>query len=794
MLGNIFLTLALVAGVFSAIMYFLSIRGYENTLKPARIGFYVASLSVLIASGILLEAILNHRYELKYVYSYSSDDLSLGLLMSTFYAGQEGSFMIWLLFTMIVGSVLINYTSKRENLEAPVMFVFTMATLFLLVMVSPLLKSPFHYIWQGASYIDLKNINPDFLQQGFLQNFIFQSNSGGNAFIKMSPKLYAILNSAGVSISNFIVHGRGLNPLLQNFWMQIHPPMLFIGFALTTVPFAFAMASLIKNEYKDWVRQSLPWTLASVMILGLAIMLGGYWSYGVLGWGGYWGWDPVENSSLIPWLVGVALVHTMLVQRKSLQREKGLGKYARTNLILAILTYLLVLYSTFLTRSGILGDSSVHSFVAPGAIVYFFLIVFIVAFFIWSTAAIAMRWKYLSGEEKHEDPFLSREMALFTGAVTLLASAIIVFVGTSAPIFGVSVETKFYDQMNLPIAIIIGLLNGLSILLKWGENKSKNLLKSLTFPFSLSVMITILLIVLGGIKEIMFVLLAFSAVFTFVVNGEILIRLFVKKPLSLGAYLTHVGVAIFLMGVITVGGYSKSKHLKLVKGQPQQAFGYNLTFTGYSSFDNNQKYKFHIKIDNKSGSTEIAPVMYISDFNNELMREPSILNLLTKDIYITPLSYNNEVENGKRLSLVKGKPKLMNGVSITFVDFQRDPEMIKRMAEGSPFEIGASIKVTRDDKSFTVVPKYIVNGTKEKPVPVEIPELNLKISLAAINAAGSVDVIVSDLNTSANVGSKEYLEAEVSIKPFVGLLWLGVLVITFGFLIAVFKRTGETRM
>ncbi len=797
MWGNIFLTLALIASVFSGIMYYLSIKGYENTLKPARAGFFIAVIGVLVASGLLLNAILTHQYQFKYVFNYSNDDLSLGLLMSTFYAGQEGSFMLWLLFMALVGLVLMRYTSKRDELEPRVMFTFTLATFFLLVMVDPLLKSPFTYIWKETTYISAKNINSGFFSKGFLQNFLFQDPSSGNAFVKMSPQLYAVLKSAGIPLSDFIIHGRGLNPLLQNFWMQIHPPMLFIGFALTTVPFAFAMSALIKNDYKDWVRQSLPWTLAAMMILGLAIMLGGYWSYGVLGWGGYWGWDPVENSSLIPWLVGVALIHTMLIQRKSLKTEGGIGKYARTNLILTILTYLLVLYSTFLTRSGILGDSSVHSFVAPGAMVYFFLMVFILTFLIWSIISLALRWKYLEKSSGEEDAFLSRELALFTGAVTLLASAIIIFVGTSAPIFGQSVETRFYDEMNLPIAIIIGLLNGFSLLLKWKYNDGKKVLKSLVTPTVVSVVFTLLLIFIGGITKVMFVLLCFSSIFAFIVNSEIAIKIIRRKASSLGPYIAHIGVAMFLIGVISTGGYSKKVNIDLVKSQPREALGYNFTFLGYSTFDRNQKYKFDVKIDDGKKSWVANPVMYVSDFNNELMREPYILTTLTRDIYVTPLSYNNKGEKsgkGKSVHLIKGETKIVDGVALTFADFYYTEESIKNMQEGAPFSIGARIEVTKGSKSFEVIPEFQIAGSKKDFTSVEIPKLNLKIGLTNINASGSVDVVLSDIKTNINsVKPKEIFTIEASIKPYVNLLWTGVLIITLGFLMAVIERTKETK-
>ena len=160
--------------------------------------------------------------------------------------------------------------------------------------------------------------------------------------------------------------GRGLNPLLQNFWMVIHPPILFIGFAAMAVPFSFAIAGMWRKEYALLSSQGLGWLLIAVFVLGAGIMLGGYWAYGVLGWGGYWGWDPVENSSLIPWLIGVALLHTLVVQKRT-------GKFVRSNVVLGIASFMSVIYSTFLTRSGVLGDSSVHAFVDPGEAVYWLL-------------------------------------------------------------------------------------------------------------------------------------------------------------------------------------------------------------------------------------------------------------------------------------------------------------------------------------------------------------------------------------------------------------------------------------
>ncbi len=208
--------------------------------------------------------------------------------------------------TSIVGIILQSYTSKRGDLEPRVMAVFTLATSFLLVMVSPWFKNPFEYIWVTPVFVKIEHINSQFLNSVSIHSynhFSLQIKAQTRDFIQISSDLVSKLSQAGISVNQFIIDGKGLNPQLLNFWMQIHPPILFTGFSMATVPFAFAIAALMKNDYKDWVKQAFPWMLAGMGVLGLGIMLGGYWAYEMLGWGGYWAWDPVENSSLIPWLL-----------------------------------------------------------------------------------------------------------------------------------------------------------------------------------------------------------------------------------------------------------------------------------------------------------------------------------------------------------------------------------------------------------------------------------------------------------------------------------------------------------
>ena len=794
MIGNILIALATAASVFTIIMYYLTYRGYENTLKYARLGYHAMAVFVIAASALLLHAILTHQYELEYVFNYSGSGLSTGLLMSTFYAGQQGSFLLWLFFTVIIGLVLQDYTSKRGDLEYRVMMIFTVSAAFLLIMINPALKSPFNYIWTEATFIQAKYINSSFFSLPFLGQFTFSDPGTNEQFIKVNSELVALLKSNGISIADFILQGKGLNPLLQNFWMQIHPPILFVGFAMSTVPFSFAFAALMKNDYKDWVKQALPWLIAGMMVLGLAIMLGGYWAYGVLGWGGYWGWDPVENSSLVPWIIGVAAIHTMLVQKKT-QTENHPGRFLKINLLLSIGTYLLVLYSTFLTRSGILGDASVHSFVAPGTIVFLFLLLFISTFTILGIAGIVYRWKSLEEITESNENLLSRELALFTGSVALIASALIILAGTSAPIWGTTVEIKFYNELNLPIAIIIGLLNGFSLIMKWKINSAVSLWKEARISFLITALISLLIVVFGGVFDIMLILLTISSVFTLVVNAEVLYRVIRGKRIKAGAYLAHIGIALFLLGVIASGGFTRDQRVTLVKGENKEVFGHNLKFTDITPFDNGKKYRFNITVD--EGSSVISPVMFVAEFNNSLMREPDILNRLTSDFYIAPVGYSeggNTSDSGQKSTLSIGDSQNFEGKEITFRKFNFSQEAMSAMMSGADFHIGAVIDVTYMGETKEVEAIMNSSGGERSFVPVEVPEADLRIKMTSLDASGKIEVVISSINGDENTSttSGESLTIEASIKPFIGLVWLGVLVMVAGFFISTVRRTKES--
>ncbi|HRI45863.1 MAG TPA: cytochrome c-type biogenesis CcmF C-terminal domain-containing protein [Ignavibacteriaceae bacterium] len=800
MAGSILLTLALVFSIFSMLMYFFTFRGANNTINLARIAYHAMSMLVIVASAYLLYLILTHQYQFKYVFSYSNSDLPLGFLMSTFWAGQEGSFMLWLLLTAIIGIFLQSYTSKRGDLEPRVMSVFALATTFLLTMVSPLLKNPFEYLWVHPIFLDFKNVAPSFLNLPILQNFLFSDPSSGQNFVKMNSELYAVLTNAGISINDFVIHGKGLNPLLQNFWMQIHPPILFIGFAMATVPFAFAIAALMKDDYKDWVRQSFPWVAACAGVLGLGIMLGGYWAYGILGWGGYWAWDPVENSSLVPWIVSVAAIHTMLVQRKTQAKGDTSGKFVKTNLILSIVIYVLVIYSTFLTRSGILGDASVHSFVDPGTVVYLFLVIFISTFILLGAGMIAFRWKSLNEQADHQEGLLSRELALFTAAVTLGASAIIVLVGTSAPIFHQSVDIVFYNEMHVPLAIIIGLLNGLSLILKWKHTDGSEIIKKSRFSIIATVLFTLLVVVFGSVHNLMMILLTLSAAFTLFVNGEIAFKIIKGNKIMLGAYVTHIAFAIFILGVIGSSAYSEEKDLNLIKGESQEIFGYKLKFTGYQPFDNNKKYYFNIDVEKSGREYQVRPVMYVSDFNMGLMREPDIITGVVKDFYVSPSGYEDGSQGGGShsdvINLSEGQIGDFHGAKILYKEFIK-PDMQAMMA-GGDFKMGAKLVVEKDGKSLEVESYMQSSAGQINYVEADLKDVGLQLVIGKIDPMSrQAEFTVTDLaegSSHSEKPAKEVLSVTASIKPFVNLVWIGVIGMFIGFVLSTLRRLKESRL
>ncbi|GBD87286.1 cytochrome c-type biogenesis protein CcmF [bacterium BMS3Abin03] len=796
MLGNILIVMTILTGVFTLIMYYYTYKGYANTLSLARNGYYIMTSLVVAASALLLYYILSHQFQYSYVFEYSSKDLSFGLLLSTFFAGQEGSFLLWLLFTALLGIFLIKYLSDDTKKESAFMLVYTLAALFLVILINPLLKNPFAYIWQDPSYLELKYFNPAYYNLPELKGFLAVNKNTGGEFIKIVPELKAALSGLGISMNEFLIQGKGLNPLLQNFWMQIHPPLLFVGFAMTIIPYSFAISAIIRNEYKSWIKESLPWLAAAMMVLGFAIMVGGYWAYGVLGWGGFWGWDPVENSSLVPWIIGVAAIHTMLIQRRT-QKTGGTGKYIKTNLVLSILTFVFVIYSTFLTRSGILSEASVHSFVDPGMLTYLFLLGFILTFTILGIGGVLYRWKELKVISNGNEYLLSRESGLIFGAALLIGSAIIITVGTSAPIFGSAVDVKFYNQLNLPIAILITILISLSLFLKWKSTVPKDFLKQISYYMSITAILTTAVVLISPIESLINIIFTFAVLFTITVNVVLLIKTIKVSYINTGGHLAHIGVGVFLLGVLLSGNYTISRQLDLPIGQNVKFNDYQLKFIGHEPIEDGNKFAFNVEVNDGDKIKIASPVMFSSEFNNNVMREPDILEGLSKDFYISPLGFseggNSDNSNKVEVVLEKGESVDFNNSKITFSKFSISDEDMSAMLEGKDFEMGADLSVEYKGDVYASNPHIKFTNDGQKIIESIVKPANIKLAVTKIDATGSIDLIIGTLDSKEETGEEqvETLTVEASIKPNINLVWLGVLLITIGFIIAALRRRNE---
>jgi cytochrome c-type biogenesis protein CcmF len=754
MIGKILIYTFFATALLSSASYFLTHLGKEKFLKFGRLFYHMTAIGILSAAAFLMYSILTHQYQFAYIWEQSSSDLQIPMLMSTFYSGQEGSFMLWTTMTGIIGIFLLNYVSKGDRLEPQVMAIFSLVLAFLGFIL--ILKSPFLYVWEKFA---------------------------GDVEVGFVPE-----------------DGRGLNPLLQNYWIVIHPPTLFLGFSSLTAPFCFAIGTLMKNRYDDWIKFSMPWLLFSGMVLGLGIMMGGYWAYGVLGWGGYWAWDPVENSSLIPWLVIVAAIHTMIAQKRT-------GGFKKTNLTLCIAAYLLVLYSTFLTRSGILGDSSVHSFVDPGYEVYVALVVFISLFTLISIIAIIYRFKELKRLSSESYKMFSRESALFVGSVTLCAAAFVILAGTTWPIFQKgTIDAAFYNKMNLPIAILIAFINGISLLLKWKQNNEKNFFVSLIFPLTLAGVVTVGFVIIG-VQDFLIAIFAFAALFTFFVNAELAVNAFRKNKSTIGAYIAHIGLALIFLGIIASSKYSQEENMALELNVPQKAFGYTLTYIGATPFEdpNNKKdtkYHFNVRVEKENKELILQPVMYYSEFSKGVMKNPDIANFVSKDFYLSPMGLEEPelFSEDEMLELKKGEEKKIGDVTVQFNDFDfGGVEMGGEQMQTGNYTIGAVLKVK--DSKFTENlepkirytdgnPEYLVSKISGNET-YSFYFVKMAVKSEEDGGPTATIAVVNNLNSNHKPKSDETLVLTASVKPFIGVLWTGTCVLVLGFFLSIMKRRKE---
>ncbi len=827
-LGHLSIIIAFVA-IFAAIFSYFkenqaSLEKDKKSWKQVARGcFFLHGIAVISAIGILFFILFDHRYEYDYAWQHVANDLPVYFIISCFWEGQEGSFLIWTFWNVLIGFFLIRSSKKWET---KTMMVFCAVQLFLVSMVL------------GVHISDNLKIgnSPFMLLKDVSDSEIFKTNP------------------------NFIPQdGTGLNPLLQNIWMAIHPPVIFFGFALSSVPFCLAMAALWQKKPQDFIYKSSPWILASVGVLGAGIVMGAYWAYETLNFGGYWNWDPVENAVFVPWLALLAATHGMVLFRR---KEKGLP----LTLALSMAGFILVVYSTFLTRSGILGETSVHAFTDLGLSGQ--LLIFLLSFVLAAVAMFLYGRKQMT-ETEPQSSFLSLEFWMMLGICLFCLSAFQVLLPTSIPVFNVLLEmlgieknlappadqVTFYSQFQIWFGVAFCMVSGLGQIFYWKRIGSKKTLENeIGFPIIISLILTSLFVFLAKTQDISYIFLIGSAIYLIAVSLQLLIPLVKNiQRTSLGGILAHLGMAIMLLGFVYSAGHQKilsknmainapesnlpvhtvRNNLFLNQNVPKRNQGFDMIYQGAHYKDRESgilvpigktlpTWRDHQKIVqetvpnkgilDKGDTISIDPENIYYNIkvvegggtgftlsprmqNNPQMgyiASPDIQSYFTKDIYThvtnfpdpEKIKWNEPVKR----SLYLGESFEVQGLNVTLKDVKLNEDPLGIPASKHDFPLEATVKIKDQYGSYLAKPLYHIDkGRSVRLFPDEIKALGTKVFLSQVNPE------TRQYELTVMTSQRDWITIESIEMPFISLVWLGAILMTIGIGLSFYFRLVEAK-
>lgn len=803
-LGHFFIVLSLVASLVATFSYFRSAQSKieedaSHWKRLARYAFLIEVVSVFAIFSILFYIIYNHLFEYHYAWKHSSRSLELKYLLACFWEGQEGSFLLWSVWHCVLGLILIQ-TSKKW--EAPVMTVVSFAQFALATMIAGI----YFFGWKMGS-------NP----------FILLRDSG---VLDNAPALHMNFDVNQALKPDYLLSikdGNDLNPLLQNYWMVIHPPVLFMGFASTIVPFAFAIAGLWTKKFGEWTKPALPWALFSAAVLGVGIMMGAMWAYESLTFGGYWAWDPVENASLVPWLVLISGIHTLLIYKHS-------GHSLRASHLFFILAFGLILYSTFLTRSGVLGESSVHAFTDLG--MNWQLLAFLFVFVAPAIYLFAKNYNQIPSIQKEENTS-SREFWMFIGSLVFFLSAIVIISKTSLPVFNKLFGTKIappedaehaYNSIQVYVAIIIAVLTAITQYLKYKATPAKFFWKKILIPTVLAVIAAALFFSFGSIhytkKGPVFLgalwLAVICSMYAIIANASY-IWLGVKGNLKLsGGSVAHAGFGMVLLGILISSSNKEilsnningipaplgenedpRENLTLVKDVTMDMGNYALTYMGDSSHPKKELsfYKIHFK--SKDGKEEftLTPNSFVNYKGNEgLMSNPDARHYWNHDVftYITSISSpeaRKDTTSFRPHEMKTGDTVFYSSGFIVLQNVEQKNNLPDSIfgTDGSLFE--APVKVFSKTGSIYSVTTRLANAKgKTISLPDTVMAESLVLQLQKVNPDKTVELGVRESNAVM-----DYITIKAYKFPFIRLLWLGVAVTAIGILMSMVHRIRLNR-
>ncbi len=800
-LGHFFVIVSFVAALLSAWSYFMAAReeqlptGGKRWLAMGRVGFATHSFSVVAIFGALFYIITNHLFEYHYAWEHSSLDMPMEYLLSCFWEGQQGSFMLWTFWHAVLGLIVMRTAGAYES-----------RTMAVISVVQVALTTMILGLYLGDS-----------IKIGSTP-FMLSRHAMQEAPIFASPNYLEMLTD-----------GNGLNILLQNYWMVIHPPILFLGFALTLIPFAYCIAALWKGDYKGFVKPTLVWSLAGGAILGLGIMMGGAWAYESLNFGGYWAWDPVENASLVPWLTLIAGMHTLLVYRST-------NRAFTLTFVLLLLTHLLIWYSTFLTRTGILGKTSVHAFTGDGTALTYHLLTVIGVLLLWSVVQLVVRWKQLPRVPSEED-ILSREFWMFVGSVILFLSSVEIAITTSIPVWAPLAKwisgkdfapptdpMAHYNNIQVWVAIIIGLLSATVLYMKYKKSDSKTLAKRLGIVALISGVFTALIAWGQDITTWQYVLMLFSACFGIVANIGYGVAVQKTKFSKLGASVSHLGFAAMLLGILlssynkhaislnTTGmpfDFKKStteenirenmENVIMFRGIPVAMGQYMATYIGDSEVHSkDRRIYYRVAFEKRDTVTKTVTerfMLYPDAFINPkgqqgLSANPSTKHYWNQDIFTYINSATDKTKSDtagyRKYNVAKtGDTVFLSTGYMVFGGFTNQISDPRYEAKEGDLAVKAQLAVYDAAGHKTdIAPIYVLRDRQYiMQIDDTVQSMGLYTRFAALQVhskdSASLEIQVKQTNPM-----DDFIVLKALVFPYINVLWLGVIVMVLGFCIS----------
>jgi len=539
-----------------------------SMVESARRAMLLTWPLLTLTAGILIYLLINDHYEVQFVYEVTSRSMPTYLKVTAWWGGQAGSLLFWSWLMSAFASLVTLRNWDREREFLPWVIVIACVTLAFFIGMNVFFENPFAQLYQTFD----GNIAP----------YTFQPANS----ILFTP-----------------ADGRGLNPLLRHPGMVIHPPMLYLGFVSFVIPYAFAMAALITGRTDDrWIRLTRRWALWAWLFLSAGLVLGGRWAYDVLGWGGYWGWDPVEIAAFMPWLTGTAFLHSVMIQEKR-------GMFKHWNMLLVILTYDLVIFGTFLTRSGVL--SSVHAFAQSAIGPLFFA--FIGITLITSVALIFYRWDALKSETQMTS-MLSREALFLLNNLLFISILVVCFWGVIYPLISelftgqkVTVGPPFYERATGPLFASLMMLMGIAPLSAWGHSTIKTLGRAIWIPLVSAVVIT--MAIFATYTHNVYALIGFFLVALVILvtlyeywrganarrksQGENIFTAFWnltgRNRRRYGGYIIHLSMMLMAIGILGIEIFQMETQGTIAIGDSLQLSDYTVKYKEVASWDDRPK-------------------------------------------------------------------------------------------------------------------------------------------------------------------------------------------------------------